>query len=82
LISGRWAQPRKTSRENFCRAIGPFPDFAALNPGSMLVPEAGGTRVRMEQSGFRPQDENNMRGAAYSWQRMVAGLERVTGEQA
>jgi uncharacterized protein YndB with AHSA1/START domain len=45
-----------------------------------LVPEAGGTRVRMEQSGFRPQDENNYRGAAYGWRRFVAGLERVAGE--
>jgi uncharacterized protein YndB with AHSA1/START domain len=45
-----------------------------------LTPEGGGTRVRMEQSGFRPVDEANWRGAAYGWQRMVAGLERVAGE--
>ena len=44
-----------------------------------LAPEAGGTRVRMEQSGFRPEDENNYRGAAYGWQRFIAALERVVG---
>jgi uncharacterized protein YndB with AHSA1/START domain len=45
-----------------------------------LAPEAGGTRVRMEQSGFRPEDEANYRGAGYGWQRFIAGLERVAGE--
>ena len=47
-----------------------------------LSAEAGGTRVRMEQSGFRPEDENNRRGAVYGWQHFVAGLERVAGELA
>jgi uncharacterized protein YndB with AHSA1/START domain len=42
-----------------------------------LTPANGGTHVRMEQSGFRPEDENNYRGASYGWQRFVAGLERV-----
>jgi uncharacterized protein YndB with AHSA1/START domain len=42
-----------------------------------LTPTAGGTHVRMEQSGFRPEDEANYQGAGYGWQRFVAGLERV-----
>ena len=42
-----------------------------------LTPVKGGTLVRMEQSGFRPQDESFHQGASYGWQRMVAGLERV-----
>ena len=37
----------------------------------------GGTVVRMEQSGFRPEDEANYQGAGYGWQRFVGGLERV-----
>ena len=45
-----------------------------------LAPEAGGTRVRMEQSGFRPQDEAAYRGAGYGWRRFVAELERVAAE--
>ena len=45
-----------------------------------LTPEAGGTRVRMEQSGFRPVDENNWRGAAYGWKKLFEALERVAGE--
>ncbi len=42
-----------------------------------LTPTKGGTHLRMEQSGFRPEDEGNYQGASYGWQRMVAGLERV-----
>jgi uncharacterized protein YndB with AHSA1/START domain len=42
-----------------------------------LMPTNGGTHVRMEQSGFRPEDEANYQGARYGWQRFVAGLERV-----
>jgi uncharacterized protein YndB with AHSA1/START domain len=44
-----------------------------------LTPAEGGTQVRMEHSGFRPQDEQFYRGANYGWQQMVAGLERVAG---
>jgi uncharacterized protein YndB with AHSA1/START domain len=42
-----------------------------------LTPTKGGVLVRMEQSGFRPEEEANYRGASYGWQRYVAGLERV-----
>jgi uncharacterized protein YndB with AHSA1/START domain len=45
-----------------------------------LTPTKGGTQVRMEQSGFRPEDEANYQGANYGWQRFVAGLERVAAE--
>jgi hypothetical protein len=38
---------------------------------------AGGTRLRMEQSGFRLQDEGNYQGANYGWQKYLASLERV-----
>jgi uncharacterized protein YndB with AHSA1/START domain len=42
-----------------------------------LTPTKGGTQVRMEQSGFRAEDETFYQGATYGWQRMVGGLERV-----
>jgi uncharacterized protein YndB with AHSA1/START domain len=42
-----------------------------------LTPINGGTHVRMEQSGFRPEDEANYQGARHGWRRFVAGLERV-----
>jgi uncharacterized protein YndB with AHSA1/START domain len=42
-----------------------------------LTPTKGGTHVRMEQSGFRVEDETFYQGASYGWQRMVGGLERV-----
>ena len=42
-----------------------------------LTPTKTGVLVRMEQSGFRPEEEANYQGARYGWQRFVAGLERV-----
>jgi uncharacterized protein YndB with AHSA1/START domain len=38
----------------------------------------GGTFVRMEQSGFRPDQDANYQGAQYGWQKFFAGLEKVT----
>jgi uncharacterized protein YndB with AHSA1/START domain len=56
-------------------------DEAAAGPKTIvtwtLTPTAGGTHVRMEQSGFRPEDQSNYQGATYGWQRFVAGLEKV-----
>ena len=43
-----------------------------------LTPTQGGTHVRMEQSGFRPEEEANYRGASYGWARFIDGLQRVT----
>jgi uncharacterized protein YndB with AHSA1/START domain len=44
-----------------------------------LTPTQGGTHLRMEQSGFRPEEEANYQGANYGWQRFIGGLERVAG---
>ena len=42
-----------------------------------LTPTKGGVLARLEQSGFRPEDEANYQGANYGWQRFLGGLERV-----
>ena len=42
-----------------------------------LTSTKGGVLVRMEQSGFRPEDEANYQGANYGWQRYVGALERI-----
>jgi uncharacterized protein YndB with AHSA1/START domain len=42
-----------------------------------LTSTTDGVLVRMEQSGFRPEDEANYQGANFGWQRYLAGLERV-----
>ncbi|MGO8916296.1 MAG: SRPBCC family protein [Stellaceae bacterium] len=42
-----------------------------------LTPTKNGVLVRLEQSGFRPEDAANYQGAGYGWQRFVAALERV-----
>ncbi|GGG72130.1 SRPBCC family protein [Edaphobacter dinghuensis] len=42
-----------------------------------LTPAEGGTHVRMEQSGFGPEQQANYQGAKYGWQKFFDGLERV-----
>jgi len=42
-----------------------------------LSPAEGGTHVRVDQSGFGPNQERNYQGAKYGWQRFFDGLERV-----
>lgn len=42
-----------------------------------LTPHNGGTYVRMEQSGFRPQDEGGYRGMGGGWPRILGRLEDV-----
>jgi uncharacterized protein YndB with AHSA1/START domain len=42
-----------------------------------LTPTAGGTHLRMEQSGFGPNQDANYKGANYGWQKFLGNLERV-----
>jgi uncharacterized protein YndB with AHSA1/START domain len=44
-----------------------------------LTPTQGGTHVRMEQTGFRSEEDANYKGASYGWQKFIGGLERVVG---
>ena len=42
-----------------------------------LTPTTGGTHLRMEQSGFRPDQPQFYQGAQAGWPRFVAALEQV-----
>lgn len=42
-----------------------------------LTPTATGTRLRMVQTGFRPDQEPYFRGATSGWPRFLAALEQV-----
>jgi uncharacterized protein YndB with AHSA1/START domain len=44
-----------------------------------LTPAEGGTHVRMEQSGFGPDQQAAYQGANYGWQKFIGNLERVIG---
>jgi len=44
-----------------------------------LTPTKGGTHVRMEQSGFRSDEDAYSKGASYGWQKFIGSLERVVG---
>lgn len=46
-----------------------------------LTPVEGGVLVRMEQSGFRPQDEPGYRGMGGGWPGILGRLEQVAGNQ-
>jgi len=45
-----------------------------------LTRTPGGVLLRMEQSGFRADQDANYKGASYGWQRFMAGLERVLSQ--
>ena len=42
-----------------------------------LTPTGTGTHLRMEQSGFRPDQTQAYHGARYGWQQYFAALEQV-----
>jgi uncharacterized protein YndB with AHSA1/START domain len=42
-----------------------------------LTPIAAGTHLRMEQSGFQPDQQQAYQGAKYGWQKFFASLEQV-----
>jgi uncharacterized protein YndB with AHSA1/START domain len=42
-----------------------------------LTPTGSGTLLRMEQSGFRPDQKQAFHGARFGWQKFFTGLEEV-----
>ncbi len=42
-----------------------------------LTPTSTGTRLRMQHSGFRPDQQPAYQGAKYGWQRFFANLEQI-----
>jgi uncharacterized protein YndB with AHSA1/START domain len=45
-----------------------------------LTEQEGGTLVRMEHSGFRPEDEDGFQALSGGWPKVLGGLERVAGQ--
>ena len=45
-----------------------------------LTPTGTGTDLRMEQSGFRPDQQPAYQGAQYGWQKFFASLEHLLGQ--
>jgi len=58
--------------------------WGALGLGSVvtwtLTPTEGGTHIRMEQTGFGPDQDAAYKGANYGWQKFIGNLERVVKE--
>jgi len=47
-----------------------------------VTPTSAGTHLRMEQTGFRPDQPQNYQGARYGWQKFFAKLEQVLARTA
>jgi uncharacterized protein YndB with AHSA1/START domain len=47
-----------------------------------LTPTSGGTHLRMEQAGFRPDQEQAYQGAKFGWRTFFGKLEQVLAEAA
>jgi uncharacterized protein YndB with AHSA1/START domain len=47
----------------------------------ILTPAEGGTHLRVEHSGFRPDNPQAFGGAKYGWQNFLNRLDSVLGEQ-
>ena len=47
-----------------------------------LTPTDAGTHLRVEQAGFRPDQEQNYRGAMYGWKSFMGKLENVVADLA
>jgi uncharacterized protein YndB with AHSA1/START domain len=70
-----------------CRVVAVEPNktlsytWAALGLESVvtwtLTPTRTGTRLRMEQTGFRPDQQQAYQGAKYGWQQFFAKLEQT-----
>jgi uncharacterized protein YndB with AHSA1/START domain len=58
--------------------------WGTLGVGSIvtftLTPTDTGTHVRVEQSGFGPDQEANYKGAKYGWQKFLGNLEQVVAK--
>jgi uncharacterized protein YndB with AHSA1/START domain len=42
-----------------------------------LTPSGAGTHLRMEQAGFRPDQEQAFRGAGFGWQQFLGKLDQI-----
>jgi uncharacterized protein YndB with AHSA1/START domain len=47
-----------------------------------LTPTAAGTHLRMEQAGFKPDQNQAYQGAKFGWQKFFAKLEEVVKKEA
>lgn len=46
-----------------------------------LTPTGAGTHLRMEHSGFRPDQQQAFKGATYGWQKFLSNLDHVLNKE-
>ena len=68
-------EPNKTLSYTWASGEG---DFALESVVTLsLTPKGAGTLLRMEQTGFRPDQKQNYDGAKYGWQHFLGKLDQV-----
>ena len=68
--------PRRSSRTRRCPTPGTPMGLESVVTWT-LTPTSTGTHLRMEQSGFRPDQQQTYRGAMVGWPKFLAALEQV-----
>ncbi|WP_313524901.1 SRPBCC domain-containing protein [Shinella sp.] len=66
VLTYRWDHPHEDPAFNLTSVV-----------SFTLTPTATGTRLRMEQTGFRPEQKQAFGGARYGWEAHFTNLERV-----
>ena len=78
VVAGEVLEVQPYSRLAYRWGVGADSPGAIISVVTLtLTPTAKGTHLRMEQSGFRPDQERNYQGANYGWQRFLGGLEKL-----
>ena len=69
VLNYRWDHPHEDPAFNLTSVV-----------SFTLTPTATGTHLRMEQTGFRPEQKQAFGGARYGWEAHFTNLERVLAE--
>jgi uncharacterized protein YndB with AHSA1/START domain len=71
-------EPNKTLSYTWCSGGA---DLAIKSVVTLsLTPKGAGTLLRMEQTGFRPDQKQNYQGAKYGWQHFIGKLEQILAQ--
>jgi len=81
VVAGEVLEAQPHTRLAYRWAVGGTSPGALVTAVTLtLTPTATGTHLRMEQSGFRPDQERNLQGAKYGWQKFLGGLDQVLAQ--
>lgn len=81
LVEGQVLEVHPTTRLSYRWNVGENPATRMDTVVTWtLTPVEGGVMLRVEQSGFRPEQQANLQGAQYGWNMFLGNLERLSAE--